>query len=275
MNRHRLFNKTLLIMTVSFACIANNAWAETIKPKIVILGYFETSQAYGEKSYWAASANETAETETKQTTKDRPGELYYWIKGLSLTKRINVEGAFQQVWSNADGSIVALKIGPNSLHPAVNVMALGLDKQFDFSQSYWLINGIAGTSPKNGTIGDIVWTDYVVNGDVAHEVDAREIPTEWPTGYFPAGTTKPYPQPRVAKQSPDHVANWGESFHHNRLRTVFQLNKPLTQWAYKLTKDAKLPQTPAMQKVRAEYSQKPAHAASQVVIGATFSSETF
>ncbi|NWP75059.1 purine nucleoside permease, partial [Escherichia coli] len=89
------------------------------------------------------------------------------------------------------------------LHPAVNLMALGLDANFDLSRADWLINGIAGTSPETGTIGDLIWTDFVVNGDVAHEIDAREIPADWPEGYFPAGKTRPYPEPRVAAGSPE------------------------------------------------------------------------
>ncbi|WP_163454477.1 purine nucleoside permease, partial [Escherichia coli] len=88
----------------------------------------------------------------------------------------------------------------------------------------------AGTSPETGTIGDLIWTDFVVNGDVAHEIDAREIPADWPEGYFPAGKTRPYPEPRVAAGSPEDVRTWTGPFRTNRARTVTMLNASLARW---------------------------------------------
>ncbi len=32
-----------------------------------------------------------------------------------------------------------------------------------------------------------VWSDYIVDGDLAHELDAREIPKDWTTGFVPLG----------------------------------------------------------------------------------------
>jgi purine nucleoside permease len=250
--------RLLLLLLAASGLVAR---AEPLRPKVVLLGYFETSRAHGVKGYWGEA--------------DRPGELYYWIEGYRLTRRIPVEGAFTEAWANADASIVALKIGPNSLHPAVNVTAFGLDRQFDLSHAYWLISGIAGTSPHTGTIGDLVWTDYVVNGDVAHEIDAREIPADWPTGYFPAGRTGPYPRPRVAAGSEDDVRTWPGEFHQNRSRTVTQLNPRLRQWAWELTRGEALRNTPEMRKVRDEYPFAAARAEASVSTGATLSAETF
>lgn len=243
------------------ALLAFPAQAAPLRPKVVVLGYFETSRAYGEKGYWGES--------------DKPGELHHWIEGLNLTRQIKVTGAFNPVWANADGSVIAMKVGPNGLHPAVNVTALGLDPAFDLSHAYWLITGIAGTSPAGGTIGDVVWTDYVVNGDVAHEIDAREIPADWPEGYFPAGKTAPYPIPRVSDGSPEDVRAWPAAFHANRAHTVIQLNPALTQWAFDQTRAVALPDTADMRAVRGDYIQPPARAPARVTVGATLASETF
>ena len=256
-------------MRLSFAVllaallVAQGAAAKVpvLHPKVVILGYFETSKAYGEKGYWGEA--------------DRPGELHHWIEGLKLTRKLPVRGAFNPVWANADGSIIAMRIGPNSLHPAVNVTALGLDDRFDLSKSYWLINGIAGTSPETGTIGDAVWTDFVVNGDVAHEIDAREIPAGWSEGYFPAGSTAPYPQPRVPPGSDEDVRTWTGGFHANRARTTIMLNAALARWAYQRTARLTLPDTADMRTVRSDYDQPAARLAPKVGIGSTLSAETF
>lgn len=247
------------------ACASSSAVQTSdsvIRPKVVIVGYFETSRRYGEKGYWGEA--------------DRPGELHHWISRLKLERRLPVRGAFNQAWSNADGSIIAMKIGPNSLHPAVNITALGLDDRFDLTHSYWLINGIAGASPKNSTIGDIVWTDYVVNGDVAHEIDGREIPPDWPTGYFPAGSTRPYPNKSADDLVDAGIAAWDNaSFRSNRSDTVFKLNEGLAEWALQQTAEIDLPNSEDMDRVRREYHQGPANASSRVKRCATLSAETF
>ncbi|NWN33782.1 hypothetical protein GY663_31885, partial [Klebsiella michiganensis] len=47
------------------AILPMHAGAAVLHPKVVILGYFETSKAYGEKGYWGDA--------------DKPGELHHWI----------------------------------------------------------------------------------------------------------------------------------------------------------------------------------------------------
>jgi purine nucleoside permease len=243
--------------------------AEMIVPKVVIISYFETSrmpgQAAASPSIWGGPPSE------------RPGELVAWVEGEKLTRVIPVEGAFNVAYANADGSILAMKVGPNSLHPAVNIMALGLDPKFDLSKSYWLFNGIAGAAPQSGSVGDVVWTDFVINGGVAHQIDAREMPADWPTGYFAAGKQRPYQQPRVPSGTPEDVRTWPTGrFTHNAARNVIALNRELAAWAYQFTRSTVLADNAAMQAARAAYVGYPAALRPpQVRVGATFSSETF
>ena len=61
--------------------------------------------------------------------------------------------------------------------------------------------------PADASIGSAAWAEYLVDGDLAHEIDAREIPADWPTGYFARSTRKPY-DPK--KPKPD-----GEMFRLN------------------------------------------------------------
>lgn len=244
--------------------------AAPIAPKVVIIAYFENSTLPGQTKtpgFWGEN----------QVATERPGELKAWVEREKLTRVIKVAGAFNIAYANADGSVLAMKVGPNSLHPAVNITALGLDPQFDLSKSYWLFTGIAGISPQTGTIGDAVWTDFVINGDAAHEIDAREIPQGWTTGYFPAGKTAPYQTPRVVAGSPDDVRGWpANAFRANNGRTVVALNRDLARWALDLTRATSAADDPAMAKVRAAYVGYPAAQAGPAVkIGATLSSETF
>lgn len=257
-----------LTLAVLFVVLGHAAAlaGEPLRPRVVIVAYFEDTPLNGEAPTARAWGGGPA----------RPGELSRWVERLHLTRKIVVAGAFNAAWTNADGTILALKVGPNSLHPAVNLTALGLDPQLDLRRSYWLFNGIAGITPSAGTIGDAVWTDFVVNGDAAHEIDAREIPSDWSTGYIPPGKATPYATPRVLAGSADDVTTWGDSFRTSAARNVIGLNRALARWAYQTTQSEALADSQAMQAVRDRYAGFPAAQARPAVrMGATLSSETF
>ena len=97
--------------------------------------------------------------------------------------------------TNQDG-VLALCTGIGTAKAAASVMALGLDPRFDLRKAYWVVAGIAGIDPDDGSTGSAVWAEWVVDGDLAHEIDAREIPPEWQTGYVPLRKTTPYEMPR-------------------------------------------------------------------------------
>ena len=139
-------------------------------------------------------------------------------------------------------------------------MALGLDPRFDLRQSYWLVAGIAGIDPADGTLGCAAWAEWIVNGDLGHEIDPREMPPGWPTGFVPLRKSQPYELPLNTDDSSQ----------------VFQLDGGLVNWAYALTRDVKIPDTEAMAARRSEFSDMPnALRAPFVLKGDTLSAETF
>ncbi|MEO0424241.1 MAG: purine nucleoside permease, partial [Pseudomonadota bacterium] len=88
------------------------------------------------------------------------------------------------------------------------------------------------------SIGSAVWSAYLVDGDLSHEIDAREKPEDWPTGYFAMNSKRPY--------DPNKPEPMGE---------VHLINEGLRDWAYELTKDLDLPDTEALQETRALYTE--------------------
>jgi purine nucleoside permease len=195
-------------------------------------------------------------------TGDRPGELQNWVEREHLDRVIPLPAAYHDVRANADGSVIAIAAGTGNTNTAASIMALGLDPRFDLSKSYWLVAGIAGVDPSDASIGSAAWADYVVEGDLAHEIDPREIPSDWETGYFPLGKTRPYEQPRLKTEYT--TGQW------------FQVNPSLVHWAYELTKDTPLTDTEALQKLRARYIGFPnAQRAPFVLIGANLASSTY
>jgi purine nucleoside permease len=158
---------------------------------------------------------------------------------------------------NSQG-VLGVVTGVGTAKAAATIMALGLDPRFDLSKAYWLVAGIAGIDPADGSLGSAAWAEWVVDGDLAHEIDAREIPPDWKTGYIPLRKSTPYELPRA----PDE----GEAYH---------LDPGLVEWAYQLTKDVKLMDTETMKKRREQYDAPNARRPPFVLKGDTLSSMTF
>jgi purine nucleoside permease len=194
-------------------------------------------------------------------TGDRPGELQYWVERNHLDKILPFPQAYHDLRMNRDG-VLAVLTGMGTAKAAGSIMALGLDPRFDLRKAYWLVAGIAGVDPADATLGSAAWAEWVVDGDLAYEIDGREIPADWPTGFVPLGKSKPYELPRTPASGEDR----GEMYH---------LNAALADRAFHLTEHVDLGDTPEMQKDRAAYVSPNARRPPFVLKGDTISSSTF
>ncbi len=191
-------------------------------------------------------------------TGDDPGEFQYWVEREKLDKVIPFPQGYHDLRMNNQG-VLGLLTGIGTAKAAASIMALGLDPRFDLRKAYWVVAGIAGVNPSVATMGSAAWAEWVVDTDLAHEIDAREIPAGWKTGYVPLRKSVPYEQPL-------RTPNEGESY---------RLNPALVDWAFRLTRDVALQDTEAMQKERALYESPNARRAPFVLKGDTVSSSTF
>ncbi|WP_091060476.1 purine nucleoside permease [Opitutus sp. GAS368] len=214
--------------------------AEIIRPKVVIVAMFEIGADTG----------------------DQPGEFQYWVEREKLDRVLPLPAAYHAIRANADGSVIGIVTGVGNTNAAASIMALGLDPRFDLSKSYWLIAGIAGVDPQVASVGSAVWADFAVEGDLGHEIDAREIPAGWKTGYVPLRKKEPYELPL---QPPEELADH-----------CYQLNPALLHWAYELTKDTPLADSEALRAFRARYTDTPAALRPpSVLIGSNLASSTY
>ena len=172
-------------------------------------------------------------------TGDTAGEFQLWRERQKLETRIPF-AHHHDLYYNADTGVLGMVTGMGTANSATATMELGMDPRFDLSHAYWVVAGIAGVDPAAASIGSAAWAEYLVDGDLAHEIDPREMPADWPTGYFARGTRKPYDPNRP---KPD-----GE---------VFRLNGALTDWAFNLTRDVKLDDSPELQKERDAFTGFP------------------
>jgi purine nucleoside permease len=157
-----------------------------------------------------------------------------------------------------DEGVLAVLTGVGTAKSTAAVMALGMDPRFDLTRAYWLVAGISGINPARGSLGSAAWAEWIVDGDLAREIDAREIPPEWKTGYLPLRGSIPYEQP------PDNSE--GEAY---------RLEPALVKWAYQITKDVPLTDSDAMMAARAPYTSDAARRPPFVLKGDTLSAGTF
>jgi purine nucleoside permease len=198
-------------------------------------------------------------------TGDAPGEYQYWVEREHLDTVLPFPQGFHDLRMNAHTGVLGLLTGVGTARAAASVMALGLDPRFDLSHAYFLVAGIGGIDPAVGSLGSAVWSEWIVDGDLGYEIDAREIPHDtpeqralWTTGYVPFRKTVPYEQPLTPENN-----------------AVYHLNPALVEWAFGFTKDIQLPDTPEIKERRMAFAGETAHRPPFVLKGANVSASTF
>ena len=195
--------------------------------------------------------------EVGEDTGDKPGELQYWVERDHLDHVYAMPAAYHAVRMNDEGEMAVLT-GQGTAHAAATIMALGLDKRFDLSRAYWIVAGIAGGSPDRISLGSAAWARFVVDGDLAYEIDEREIPPDWSTGYVPLRKERPFEEPAEPMDG-----------------QVYALNAPLAQWAYKLTSGIDLGDSKEIREIRSKFDGAAAQRAPFVTLGDELSSSTY
>jgi purine nucleoside permease len=137
-------------------------------------------------------------------------------------------------------------------------MALGLDPRFDLTHAYWIIAGIAGGTPDRISLGSAAWARWVVDGDLGYEIDPREIPADWSTGYLPLRKAKPFEPPATPLEG-----------------QVFALNPALTQWAFDLTRTVPLADSEKLHEIRTGFNSSTAQRPPFVTMGDEISGSTY
>lgn len=182
-----------------------------------------------------------------------------WQQHLPLTQAITVPGLspdYPQVHCAAKG-ICLLTTGMGEANAAASVSALVYSGTFDLRKTYWLIAGIAGINPRYGTLGSAAWAHYLVDWGLQWELDEREAPQSWPTGYTGINTKDPGEKPPLDYKT-----------------ELFTLNPALQARAYALSKDVALADAPAAAKARAGYPA-PANAPPRVIACDTLTGDTW
>jgi nucleoside phosphorylase len=158
-----------------------------------------------------------------------------------------VPGALSPVYCNADGVCGAV-LGMGKVNSSSSMQAILLNPRFDFSQSYYVISGVAGTPPSRGTIGEVNWATWLVDYDLGHRWAPEENKPGEPT-FMPRKGYEEYRR--------------------------FQLNPDLVDWAMKLSANTPLKDSESARKYRLRYPDAAARRAPFVGTGTHMTGDTF
>lgn len=153
---------------------------------------------------------------------------------------------------------------PIVVNAALSVSALASSDVFDLSKTYFLITGIAGVNPRKSTIGSVALPKFAIQVDTQMEFDAREIPTDWHTGYVPLGAESVDSYPKFITGS-----------------EIYELSDALRKKAMSFTRNVILQDSPRAKEYRTLFAGSPRgiyHAATLcpgVLEGDILSSNTF
>jgi purine nucleoside permease len=183
-----------------------------------------------------------------------------WTKNLALDQKIAVPGLspdYPAALCNSD-DVCLITTGMGHANAATSTMALMFSRQLDLSRSYILIAGIAGIDPAMGTLGTAAWARYLVDFGLQQEIDAREKPAGWNTGYVGIEAADPAAKPKLDYRT-----------------EVFQLNEPLLQKALQLSSGATLADNDTAMKYRSNYPSAPANQPPKVTQCDTLAGDTW
>ena len=136
-----------------------------------------------------------------------------------------------------DYQVCSVTLGEGEINAASTMMALVLSSHFDFRTTYWLSAGIAGVNPNRGTLGSVAIARYAIQVGLQYEIDSRDLPESWPSGYIPYGREFPFLYPNITYGS-----------------EVFELNVDLQQRAYHMAANATLVDAPGPRDYRKQYA---------------------
>ena len=230
----RIRSIALLVLALAVAAAAQDK-PKPIPVKVVVIALFEVGEDTG----------------------DQPGELQYWVERDHLDRVYPLPAAYHAARMNDKGEMAVLT-GQGTAHAAATIMSLGLDPRFDLTHAYWIVAGIAGASPDKASLGSAVWARWVIDGDLGYEIDAREVPSDWTTGYVPLRKAKPFEAPAAPLPG-----------------QVYALNKPLAEWAYNLTRSTPLADTDKLKDIRSNFDGAAAQRPPFVTMGDEVSSSRY
>ncbi|KAG2180161.1 hypothetical protein INT43_003949 [Umbelopsis isabellina] len=117
-----------------------------------------------------------------------------WLEPLKLVNNVTVPGLsplFPHASCDKNYDVCLITTGEAEINAAVSVTSLAFSPLFDLKKTYFMIAGIAGINPDVATIGGVTFGRFAVQLELEYEIDAREMPSNFSTGYWGLGADAP------------------------------------------------------------------------------------
>ncbi|EIP84780.1 MULTISPECIES: purine-nucleoside phosphorylase [Burkholderia] len=183
-----------------------------------------------------------------------------WLDRIGPVHRIAVPGLspdYPDVSCTRD-DVCVLTTGMGHANAAASMAALVYSRRFDLRKTYFVVTGIAGIDPAQGTLGSAAWARYLVDFGIQWELDAREIPAGWKSGYLGINTKRGDEKPPLDYRT-----------------EVFRLNEALLRKAVALSRDVTLHDSKEAAAYRAKYPDAPANRPPTVIQCDTLAGDTW
>src|SRR5262249_34814681 len=183
-----------------------------------------------------------------------------WLDRLGPWRDVTVPGLspdYPAVHCNRS-NVCVVTTGMGHSNAAASITALVFSRMFDLSRTYFVVAGVGGIDPARGTLGSTAWARYLIEFGLQWEIDAREIPSGWTTGYLGIDTTSPTQKPALEYRT-----------------EVFKLNEALLSAAYAVSRGVPLADSAQAQAARAKFSYGPANQPPGVLQCDTVSDDTW
>jgi purine nucleoside permease len=183
-----------------------------------------------------------------------PGETKPWLENEALPLKVTLPGLTK---ANPDvacseAGLCVLTTGMGYANAASSIASLVFGERFDLTKTYFIIAGIAGVDPTEGTLGSVHWARFAADAGLLYEIDADGAPPGWDAGLHAFDNAR------------EHYGD-----------IVYRLNEDLLQAAYRLSKNVELVDDDAAKAYRAKYPESAAAAPPKVTICDTISSDTW
>lgn len=117
--------------------------------------------------------------EVGEMSGDFPGEAqFYYEKYCAGGKSYEIKGSWQQNRLYVNQGIALIVTGPGKVNAAISLAAVLSDCRFDFSRASILSTGCAGSVPGRTVMGDVIIATSIIDYDLGHHMDIRELESE-------------------------------------------------------------------------------------------------
>jgi len=169
-----------------------------------------------------------------------PGEAQRWVTRDRLTRRIPLPGLVQPLYCDASAAECVIVTGMGKVNATASLLVAGTNPHVDLRATYIVLAGIAGTSPEVASLGSVAVAGWVVDGDLAYEIDPREPLTRERFARSRLGCTQAW-----------CAGGWRAG------TEVFRLDAALRTWALARARNASLLDAPLARRFRAHYAATP------------------